>query len=1066
MGNNQLLVYKASAGSGKTFTLATEYIQLLIKNPRAYREILAVTFTNKATAEMKERILGQLNGIAIQDIHSDGYLRVIKEKTGFDEDLIRERAKEALNFIIHDYNRFRIVTIDSFFQSIIKNLSRELNLGANLNIELNSKEALNDAVDTIIDSLNQKENQAMLNWILNYIKEQIDEAKKWNITKEIKKFGAKIFDETFIEKGDELRIKLKNPENIVQYRRKLDKMLKEQEDTMLKQANRFFEILEQNGLEESDLSFGRTGISSYFLKIANKKLTNDIFNPRAQKCLDDPSNWASKTNKRRKEIVTLASTTLIPLLEETEKMRKKANIIINTCLFSKKHINNLQLLDAIDQELHEENKQKNRFILSDTNALLHHFVTSDDSPFIFEKLGSSINHIMMDEFQDTSRLQWKNFKFLLLNGLSQGYSSLIVGDVKQSIYRWRHSDWRILNSLNDKLEQFPIKSETLSTNRRSAGNIVRFNNLLFKDIISTIQPKDEGLQNAYKDVEQQPFKHPDKGFVQVTFLDSSNTDYIQETCKLLIGTIDSLIKDGAKTKDIAILIRVNKHIPVIAEYFSQYSNYRIVSNEAFELQSSTSIKMLIHALRYLIDSDQRIPRKQLLLDYLEHVKKESVNKHEVLTNEMEELLPERFRNSMVQLRQMPLYDLLQELYSIFEINLIPDEDAYICAFFDKVMNYLKENSSDISSFLNYWDEELCTTKIPSGEIDGIRILSIHSSKGLEFKHVLLPFCDWEQEIKPNQPHEIWVSPNEAPYNDFSILPIDYKKDMAESLYHQDYLEEQKQLYVDNLNLLYVALTRAEQNLFIIGDYNSKKRYKSVSDWIKSSMENLSLSQPDFIHMVSGDQSDDKRIVYETGKVFIDKEDRDEYDSLNKVTKKPTSMPISLHSYKNKIEFKQSNKSHEFITREISKREKYIEQGKLLHYVFSTIHTKKDVDLSISQLRMDGIIASNEQEKEIRELTEKALNQPEVQEWFDGTKELFNECTILYKNNEGELLTKRPDRVMVIGKDAIIVDFKFGQRREEYVHQVQEYKDLMLQMGYLHIKGYLWYVFDQIIEEIK
>ena len=290
--------------------------------------------------------------------------------------------------------------------------------------------------------------------------------------------------------------------------------------------------------------------------------------------------------------------------------------------------------------------------------------------------------------------------------------------------------------------------------------------------------------------------------------------------------------------------------------------------------------------------------------------------------------------------------------------------------------------------------------------------------------------------------------------------------MAESFYYQDYIEEQKQLYVDNLNLLYVALTRAEQNLFIIGDYNSKKRYKSVSDWIKSSMENLSLSQPDFIHMVSGDQSDDKRIVYETGKVFIDKEDRDEYDSLNKLTMKPTSTPVSLHSYKNKIEFKQSNKSHEFITREISKREKYIEQGKLLHYVFSTIHTKKDVDLSISQLRMDGIIASNEQEKEIRELTEKALNQPEVQEWFDGTKELFNECTILYKNNEGELLTKRPDRVMVTGKDAIIVDFKFGQRREEYVRQVQEYKDLMLQMGYLHIKGYLWYVFDQIIEEIK
>lgn len=1067
MGTKQLSVYKASAGSGKTFTLATEYIRLLIKNPHAYKEILAVTFTNKATAEMKERILGQLNGIAIQDQVSDAYLSVLKEKTGLDEGTIRKRAQEALNLIIHDYNRFRIVTIDSFFQSIIKNLARELNLGANLTIELKAKEALSEAVDTIIANLHQKENKAMLKWILDYIEEKIKDDKNWDITQNIKRFGEKIFDETFIEKGNELRIKLETTQNIVQYKRTLNQIRKGQEDLMSNQANKFFEILDQNHIDVEDLFSKQKGITSYFTKISNQNYKDDIRNTTVEKHLEDPSNWASKTSKKKNDVIDLANTTLLPLLEETEKMRQKANIIVNTCMLSLEHINNLQLLSAIDEELHEENKQKNRFILSDTNSLLHHFITDEDSPFIFEKLGNNINHIMMDEFQDTSRLQWENFKFLLLNGLSQGYSSLIVGDVKQSIYRWRHSDWRILNNLKDNLEQFPIETKTLNTNRRSAGNIVRFNNILFQDIVNNIQPKDEGLQHAYQDVEQEQCKLPNKGWIKVSLLNREKVNYNQETCRLLIDTVEELINKGAEMKDIAILIRFNNNIPVIAEYFSLYSNYRIVSNQAFELQSSTALNMLINALRYLLDSNQVISQKQLLLDYLGEVKKESVDMHKMLSNNIFDMLPKSFRNNTVQLRQMPLYDLLQELTEIFEIHKIPDEDAYMCAFFDKVMDYLKENSSDISSFLKYWDEELCMSKIPSGEIDGIRILSIHSSKGLEFKHVLIPFCDWEQEINRRKPHEVWVAPNDSPFNEFNILPVKYGPELDESFYHQDFLEEQKQLYVDNLNLLYVALTRAKHNLFIIGDFKpaGKTQSKVVSTWIKDSLENLSISQPDFIRMTSGDNKKEINITFEAGEILIEGEGKEQTITTNKLLMTPDSIPVNIQSYKNKIEFKQSNKSHEFIAQEITKQEKYIEQGKLLHYVFSTIRTKKDVDLSITRLRMNGIIESNEQEKEIRKLTEKSLSLPQVQEWFDGTKELFNECTILFKNDAGELLTKRPDRVMVTGKDAIIVDFKFGQRREEYVHQVQDYIDLMKQMGYQNIKGYLWYVFDEIIEEI-
>ncbi len=1068
MGNNQLLVYKASAGSGKTFTLATEYIQLLIHNPRAYREILAVTFTNKATAEMKERILGQLNGIAIHDAASDAYLNVIKERTGMDEETIRERAQEALNLIIHDYNRFRIVTIDSFFQSIIKNLARELSLGANLNIELNNEEALSEAVDTIIANLHHEESKTMFKWILNYIEERMNEGEKWNVTKQIKSFGKKIFDETFVEKGELLRKELENPKNITEFKKELKTICDEQHKIMKAQAEKFYKILEKNGLEISDLFNGKKGIASYFNKLTKEDYANKNRNSTVEDHLNDSSKWAAKTSKRRNEIIALAESTLQPLLAETEQLRQKANIIVNTCNLSTMHINNLQLLSAIDEELHEENKQKNRFILSDTNALLHHFVTNEDSPFIFEKLGSTINHIMMDEFQDTSKLQWENFKFLVLNGLSQGYSSLIVGDVKQSIYRWRHSDWQILNDLKDKLEQFPIEGKTLNTNRRSAGNIVRFNNLLFQNIVENIQPKDEGLQNAYQDVKQERCKYPNKGLVKVNLFERcKDVNYDEETNKLLINTVNELIENGAETKDIAILIRYKKKIPLIAEYFAEFSDYRIVSNEAFELQTSTGVNMLINALRYLQDENEQIALNQLALDYLTSVKNEKVDIHEVLTNDALSLLPENFSKRRIELQQMPLYNLLQELATIFELNKISDEDAYLCAFFDKVMKYLNENSSDISQFIEYWEEEMCFDKIASGEIDGIRILSVHSSKGLEFKHVLIPYCDWEQEINPRKAGDVWVSADQEPYNRFNILPVKYGKEMQESIYEKDFLEEQKKLYVDNLNLLYVALTRAEHNLFIIGDYkNSGTPSKNVSAWIKSAVENMSLTQPDFIHSTSGDDSIKHRISYEVGELFIAEKEDKETATTNKLLVKPTTIPVTMHSFNNKIEFKQSNKSREFIVQEVSKREKYIEQGKLLHYVFSTIRTKDDVDKSITRLRMDGVIESNAQEKEIRELTEKALSMPEVQTWFDGSKELFNECTILFKNDAGDLLTKRPDRVMVTDEEVIIVDFKFGQRREEYVHQVQEYMDLMSEMGYRNIKGYLWYVFDQTIEKIN
>lgn len=343
---SELLVYKASAGSGKTFTLAVEYIKLLILNPRAYRQILAVTFTNKATAEMKERILSQLYGIQIGDKDSEAYLNRIKEETGKTEQEIREAAGVALSYMLHDYSRFRVETIDSFFQSVMRNLARELELSPNLNIELNNTEVLSDAVDSMIEKLGPT--SPVLAWLLDYINERIADDKRWNVSDEVKSFGRNIFDEGYIEKGEGLRQRLRNPDTIKEYR----KQLKALETEILEQMKGFYDQfegeLDGHALTADDLKNGSRGIGSYFRKLNNGILGNDIRNATVEKCLEDAKNWATKTSPRYADIINLANSSLMQILEDAEKLRSKNNLLLNSCRLSLQHLNKVQLLANID----------------------------------------------------------------------------------------------------------------------------------------------------------------------------------------------------------------------------------------------------------------------------------------------------------------------------------------------------------------------------------------------------------------------------------------------------------------------------------------------------------------------------------------------------------------------------------------------------------------------------------------------------------------------------------------------------------------------------------------------
>ena len=1057
---SSLLVYKASAGSGKTFTLAVEYIKLLILKPVAYRNILAVTFTNKATGEMKERILSQLYGIAIGDKGSKAYLQKICEELDLTPEFVRQRANEALTHLIHDYSRFQVTTIDSFFQTVMRNLARELGLGASMNIELDTASTLDTAVDTLIEQLNI--HSPVFNNLLKYIEELIAEDKTWKVIDSIKEFGRDIFREDFMELRETLHAKLTTQNFFPTYKKILSGLRKKTEEPLQEIADNFFHQLDVAGLDYTVFKSGARGIGSYFCKLRDKNYSDKIYNKTVEKCLLDINEWRTKNSHAA--LTDAFLTNMQSLLIKAEKLRPQALRIINSCNLSLEHINKVSLLAAIDNEVHEQNRRKNRFLLAETNILLRQLIQDGDSSFVFEKIGANIQHVMIDEFQDTSRLQWKNFRMLLIEGLSQGADSLIVGDVKQAIYRWRSGDWGILNNLRGKLEAFPVIEKSLTTNRRSEEEIIRFNNDFFTQATSVLnqhhredQPTDcTPLLDAYKDVCQEfpEGKESGKGYVKVCFPEETNGQtYEEATLQALADEVDTLISQGIRTKDIAILVRKNKFIPLIANYFeSALPHIPIVSNEAYRLDASPALLTLIQAIRVLARPDDTIARAHLVV--LCHSEEQVFLWNKLNKKNLDNQLPDEFIENLHALRTLPLYELLEKLVTIFGLHHQEGQAAYLMTFFDAVTEYLHNGAADYDSFLRQWDERLHFKTIPAGNIDGIRIYSIHNSKGLEFHTVLIPFCNWQMENeRPNQ--TVWCTAPEEPYNHFDLLPIRYGNDMNQSTYHDAFLKERLELWVDNLNILYVAFTRATANLIVFGQ--KKNKTFNISTLLQESLAKL---KPDF----------EVDTPYERGILCLPQE-KGKHTVTNLLVQQATNRDVCFESHNRPLEFRQSNRSANFIRGEegINQQELYLQQGRLLHYIFSALHTANDVDPLLHQMEMDGLISNSLSLNDIRRIVTHALNHPQAKQWFTSQWELLNERSIICQTNQKDnILLRRPDRVMLSPdrKKVIVVDFKFGNPRPEYTLQINEYMQLLHRMGYPEIQGYLWYVYKGDIEEVS
>ena len=1109
-----LTVYRASAGSGKTFTLAVEYISLLVKDPENYQHILAVTFTNKATQEMKMRILSQLYGIANSLQSSQQYFNKVKEKTNMPDAVIRNNARAALTLLIHRYNNFRILTIDAFFQQVLRNLAHELGQTANLRVDLNNEEITEKAVDQMIESL--EKGQPVLQWISTYINNSIEDDNGWNIIGKIKTFGTNIFKDFYKAHEANLKEQLSNADDFKVYETTLRKRRNDIRKTFNSKAKSILNEIKNANLDIP--SNYRSGLYKYLTDSAIAPLTNKPLKAGVLKANESPQNWTSSKCAKadKQQIQTLAAEVLSAQLSELIAYNNDNWNEFQSIQLTLSHLSELRLLHAIADAVDNLTKDTNRFMLSNTQALLKELIADSDTPFIFERIGARLKHVMIDEFQDTSTIQWQNFQVLLANCMAQELSqNLIVGDIKQSVYRWRQGDWGILNNIEKSFAHQKIRLETLDYNYRSEKRIIDFNNAFWeqcvantaKEVAQDDAEKAEIVQKAYEDVAQKTHKTTENGFVKISLYPSKvMKDAVLEE---LIETIKELFNNGYGGKNqskIAILVRSKSNIQDIVNALLQAfgNEINIVSDEAFRLDASLSVNIIVSAMHLLTHPDDVLTRGKLVKLYNQEVLKKPLTDTDLLVSinesnnidtknidkkerrklateqqmaKLNSQLPPEYVANRELLLGLPIVDLVDKLFMLFGLDQLEGQSSYICTLYDTLNDFLKDHTADIDDFINEWENSLSSKTIQSDEIEGIRIMTIHKSKGLEFDNVIIPFCNWEMEKKGTLWCETKNKP--APYNKLPLLPIDFSRDkLIGTVFEDDYKEEHFQNIVDNLNLLYVAFTRASKNLFVFGLRQGKTTLDNIAKGtppgnrsyaielalrqVSEQLQGSSLSFPDDIG---------SEIHFEYGTLVPETHEKEHAVADNPFLIKPDKHIVSIATYPQAATFKQSNKSIEFVKGEDvdpSDRTRYIKIGNVLHQLFSTIYTTADIPTRLNELEQQGIIYNDEiTSAQLRTRIEDAITNPQVQEWFSKRWQLYNECTILeYNKDTNKMEEHRPDRVMTDGKEFVVVDFKFGKEREEYKKQVQQYMEILIRMGHKKVSGYLWYVVKNNVVEVN
>lgn len=1038
--HHPVTVCKASAGTGKTFTLAAYYIGLLMSG-EDYRAILAITFTNKATAEMSERILKNLyeiwHGTADPNF-VDSVRSFMFRNRDKDAAWMQARAEWCFNQMLVDFDNVKIQTIDSFLQTLLNGLAGMLHQSAGMNTELDSDRVINEAVDQLLTSEMTEQDLVIMRDFLYvrleqegtiYIKQSLVALAKELYNESVQMLDSRgeiVFDaQKITERRERLAAMRENSPEIIRLRKETEQLL-----------------LSLEGMDKSGC--GRVGTS---IKSAITNIRESLFPSDGGECKSPFRGLTNEAYAAAKEgtgdwakVPKPVYDQVIALTDAAHRCRAFYDTIDLTVALSYE----MQLMTSLQRIIQRNLTEANCALLSRTASILDSALRGGDADFILEKVGIRYHHVLMDEFQDTSKLQWSVIEKLLQELVAgEGNSLLIVGDIKQSIYRWRNGDWHIMDELTSEgmseltRDRLNPLFTSLQQNFRSSEEVVRFNLSFFQyvmdhytDFHSELRSDETALIRRIYDEHYRPelldqfyqSKKKRGGYVRFSALESKD-----ECLTQLFDTMEQLLPD-IDPSQMMVLVRgaadaqliTDAHAYLDSEQYPNLSKRAFVSASSFQLDASEAVNTLIAALRWVTNKKDDVSAYQVEL---------AVGRSGIL-DEIRQQVTVR----------TPLYEAVCELLKI----LLTDENgqycgsetAYINNLLDRTREYVSAYGSDIKQFLQYWDETMHEKTIPTSAAGAIRIMTIHKSKGLQAQTLFIPFCNWDRD-EGDASSKIWcpIAPMLDEGHDY--IPIPNHSKMADSAYSEHYIEEHINLRVDSLNMLYVALTRAEDNLYVFTDYKltqKGEKPKHVGEYLVA---------------FQGTE-------YEQGQVVI-----------KPIKAEPAAQQIAeLWANSDQVRFIQSQEGALYTENgnEAYRRVARMEEGTLCHEIFANIQKAEDLDAVLDQFETRGEIRNKEEREKFRELISSAWTGNELmRSWFVDPWELKLEQAIMQEFKE-----IRPDRVMIdkLTNDAIVLDYKFGRWNDHYITQVRQYMDALRSLGHPHVRGFLWYARENRLVEVK
>ena len=1033
------LIYNASAGSGKTFTLVKEYLKILFssKSPTAFKNILAITFTNKAAGEMKSRVINSL--IIFKNYAPDSekspLFNQISSELNISEKTLIQKSSQVLDAIIHNYAAFDISTIDGFTHKLIRTFAYDLKLPLNFEVELDTDSLLVEAVDRLISKAGTDKDLTKV--LVEYAIEKADDDKSWDISRDLYAISKLLVNENDIPYLQTLKDKTLQDFEVL--KQSIKKDLKTTEEIIITKAGNALTLIEESGLEAED--FNRKSLPRHFENLKNNNLQVSFDSNWQSDLIDGNRIYPSRVNSDVAAVIEAIQTQLATLFEETKDLVFQYKFL--QALY--RNMTPLSVLNEIQKELALLKDEKNVILISEFNTLISDEIKDQPTPFIYERFGERFKHYFIDEFQDTSMLQWENLIPLIDNALSsENGSAMLVGDAKQAIYRWRGGKAeQFINLFNaaDNPFQTNAKIKPLESNYRSFKTIVDFNNSFF-NFLSEKLFSNEIHENLYKNSKQKT-ENTNDGFVELTFLDLDFSDDKELMySKKVHETILECLEQGFSMSEICVLVRKKKEGIAIAEFLSDLG-MNIMSSETLLLNNSAKVRFVNNVLKLLAEPQNLEVKANVLLGIISIFCIES--KHDYLRSHINLDLKKLFKSferfgckiRYEALLQLSLYDLVETL--IREFDLVKSSDAYIQYFMDVVWEFSNKQNADIQTFIDYFDAQSGRLSIVAPEgYDAVQIMTIHKAKGLEFPVVIFPFAELNiyREINPQE----WFPLDSKTFNGFSYALLNYNSSFENfgEAGTEIFNKHQSNLELDNANLLYVALTRPVEQLYIISkkDINSKGEVNSntFSGFFISFLQQQNIWNNDLLIYNFGEKT-------RKHKKELSQSNMIEQQEFTSIDRKENNIKII------------TNSGYLWDT----SQKEAIEKGNLVHDIMALIKTNDDIEYAFSQYLNEYKIDNN-QANQLKHVVVDLVNHTQLEMYFNGQNEVYNERDIISPN--GEII--RPDRLVVFpNNDAVIIDYKSGSENKNHVIQLENYEVTLSQMTFNIVKKILIYINDGI-----